>query len=312
MNTKQSIQYYILKYFFAFLGILPWCIISFLSYIFYLICRIIGYRKSVILSNLRGVFPEKNNAEINSILLDFYKNFTYQIVSSPKLLYQTPETIKSKHFFLTGMEILDKLKQDGHKVIFILMGHYGNWELFSSGQIYMKELGLQQEQIYRPQKNKAIDEVLKELRGRFGSISLAKDKAPSKIISALRSKDNICHVFDFIADQSPSSANVHYFTKFLSRETAFLSGVERLAKRFNIPVVYIDVVYIKKGSYNCTIELLSDNPKSLEDMELTEMYAKSMQKTILRNPSHWLWSHKRWKIDPKLYPDVLRSKDLLN
>ena len=35
--------------------------------------------------------------------------------------------------------------------------------------------------------------------------------------------------------------------------------------------------------------------KNPEDAVITEQYARLMEKCILRNPSGWLWTHKRWK-----------------
>ena len=46
---------------------------------------------------------------------------------------------------------------------------------------------------------------------------------------------------------------------------------------------------------NFDIKLLSDKPKKLDYGYLTSAYTALLEKEILLNPSHWLWSHKRWK-----------------
>lgn len=310
MSAGDKLIYIVFRSFFRLLSILPWRIIDFLSFIIGRILYVFSPRNKVVKDNLKVLKSFDNHINTNDCAKEFYYNISYQFLSVPKLMSLDDRSLRENHFRVHNMDVLKHLVDSGHKVIFLLMGHYGNWELFSSGQIYMREVGLKQYQLYRPQKGKLFDRILKEFRESKGSESLPKDESARKIINTLSDENASPSVFAFIADQSPSSANVHYFTRFLGRETAFLTGFERLARKFDIPVVYMDVVYERKGCYNCHIDLLSDKPKDLKPMALTEMYAKRMEKTILRSPLHWLWSHRRWKIDPQKFPDIKRSETL--
>ena len=42
-------------------------------------------------------------------------------------------------------------------------------------------------------------------------------------------------------------------------------------------------------------------PTDASPYPLTDLYASLLEDNIRRNPSLWLWSHKRWKI-PVSYP----------
>ena len=44
-----------------------------------------------------------------------------------------------------------------------------------------------------------------------------------------------------------------------------------------------------------TVKLISDKPKDEPEHKITECYIRMMEKTILRNPAYWRWTHKRWK-----------------
>ena len=46
-------------------------------------------------------------------------------------------------------------------------------------------------------------------------------------------------------------------------------------------------------------DLLVEHPKQTADGEITEMFARRLEKTICDNPPYWFWSHKRWKLKPE-------------
>ncbi len=68
-----------------------------------------------------------------------------------------------------------------------------------------------------------------------------------------------------------------------------------LAKKTNQAVVYIDLVWKKRGYYELTFRKISDKPGQTEDYGITEEYFRALEKTIVRRPELWLWSHRRWK-----------------
>ena len=99
----------------------------------------------------------------------------------------------------------------------------------------------------------------------------------------------------FMADQTPAWRNIHYWTPFLNQDTPVFTGVERIAKQTGFAVVYLDMEKIKRGYYKATVRLITDNPREEPENNITETYIRAMEKTILRNPAYWLWTHKRWK-----------------
>ena len=43
------------------------------------------------------------------------------------------------------------------------------------------------------------------------------------------------------------------------------------------------------------LQLISDKPRTLHWGEITEAHTKALEQEIRKNPSQWLWSHRRWK-----------------
>ena len=103
-------------------------------------------------------------------------------------------------------------------------------------------------------------------------------------------------VIGFIADQVPLWQNIHYWTRFLNHEdTPIFTGAERLMKKLDMDVYYLDVRRVKRGYYEAEFKLISSTPKECEEFYLTEQYTRMLEQSINEAPPYWLWSHKRWK-----------------
>ena len=83
--------------------------------------------------------------------------------------------------------------------------------------------------------------------------------------------------------------------KFLHQDTAILTGPERIARKLNLPVIFLDTQKVKRGYYTVDMKLITENPKETPENYITERYARLLEKMILRDPAYWLWTHKRWK-----------------
>ena len=173
----------------------------------------------------------------------------------------------------------------------MLLGHYGNWEWFSGSTSRFKDSRIYQ--IYRPLNNQAFDRLFFNLRTKFGSFGIKKQDTVRDVITL--KKDKTRCVVIFIADQTPSRNNLHYWTNFLNQDSSILTGPERLARKLDLPVIFLDTKQVKRGYYTIDMKLVTETPKETPENWITEQYARLMEKCILRNPSGWLWTHKRWK-----------------
>ncbi|MDL2252144.1 lysophospholipid acyltransferase family protein, partial [Odoribacter sp. OttesenSCG-928-J03] len=108
-------------------------------------------------------------------------------------------------------------------------------------------------------------------------------------------RENRLFLAGFIADQTPNRGNLNFWMDFLNQDTAVLFGTEKIAKKFNLPVISLFARKIRRGYYEVEFIDLCDNPEPLEHGELTIMYMRLLEQQIKGAPEYWLWSHKRWK-----------------
>jgi len=254
------------------------------------IYKVARYRLATVRRNMQASFPEASPVALRQMERAFYRHFADYLVEVVKMAHISSAEIQRRARLINPGEI-DRLMDEGSPCVLMLMGHYGNWEWFSAATPFFRDAQIYQ--LYRPLRNKAVDRLLVRLRTRFGSSGIEKGRAVRDI---LRLKErNARAALIFIADQSPNKAGLDYWTTFLRQDTAVLTGPERIARRLNLPVVFIDVRKPARGYYTAEFQLLTRTPATTPDHWITEQYARRMEECILRNPACWLWTHKRWK-----------------
>jgi Kdo2-lipid IVA lauroyltransferase/acyltransferase len=283
----RLILFYFLLPIIYLISLLPFKLLYIFSdALFILTYRIIGYRKKVILNNLRNSFPEKSEEEIKEIARNFYAFFCDLIAETIKTLTISPDKLNQRAKF-TNEALIAEYYQKNQSLIY-LMGHYGNWEFGGNG---FSMLGYHRLiTIYHPLSDKNFDRLLYKMRTRLGNGLYAMNNTLRGMIS----DKNKITATAFLADQTPPPENA-YWTSFLNQDTPFFTGAEKLAKKFNYPVVYISVQKVKRGYFNVNAELLVADPSKTQEGEITEIFVRRLEKDIVNKPEFWLWSHRRWK-----------------
>ena len=273
-------------------ALLPFSLLYILSDVLYFfVYKVAGYRLKVVKRNLAFSFPEKTDKERLAIEKEFYHHFCDYFVETIKLLHISDKEMQKRMKF-ENMELVKELMKDGNSSLMFL-GHYCNWEWVTSINLQFRNEDKLLGEIYRPLKNKAMDDLFLKIRSRFGPLAIAKQDTLRTIVKLRKEGQQI--LIGFMADQTPSLPNIHYWTPFLNQDTPVFTGVERIAKQTGFSVVYLDMEKVKRGYYKGTVRLISDKPKAEPEYSITESYIRAMEKTILRNPAYWLWTHKRWK-----------------
>lgn len=283
-----TLGYYIALPFIYGIALLPFPLLYLFSdFLFFLIYRVFGYRKAVVLSNLRNSFPDKNEAEIQRIARDFYRWFCDLIVETLKTLTISPATVKERVSF-EGTDILRDYANKKQSVI-VVLGHFGNWEL--AGARYSAEEGIPPLYvIYHPLHNKGFDRLMYHMRTRHGT-KLYTMRETSKAM--LRDRP-LLTATAFIADQTPSPERA-FWTKFLGQDTPVFFGTEALAKKLNYPVVYISITRPRRGYYHMAAETLVATPLEMPEGGISEAHTQRLERDIRIHPDLWLWTHRRWK-----------------
>ncbi|MBE8712219.1 lysophospholipid acyltransferase family protein [Sphingobacterium hungaricum] len=270
-------------------SLLPFWFLYFLSDILYvLIYYVFGYRKAVVFDNLRNSFPEKDEKEIKSIAKKFYKYFPDLIVEAIKMKSITEKQVREKIELLNIEEVNDYLDR-GIAVIGVT-AHYCNWELGIHTMSLMNDKP--KLVIYKPLSNKTFNDVYNEMRTRFGATMVPMKQILRHLVK-LRGTPNFSI---FVADQTPVYQDSDYYLEFLNQETLVYTGVERLAKLTNSPVVFCEIRRKpQRGKYYCRFTTLVEDPSLCEPHEITKMHNAFTERIIQEEPQYWLWSHRRWK-----------------
>lgn len=260
--------------------------------------HIARYRLRVVRENLDACFPDRTPRERRAIENDFYRNFADYVVETVKLLHISDSEM-SRRMTFSGLEhITDAL--DRGKDVLIYFSHCGNWEWAPSVTLHAPARAAGREiiyaQVYRPLRDADFDALMLKIRGRFGSSSFPKSQVLRDLIKLRRNGQ--ASVTGFMSDQKPSHGDPTHPTTFLGRPTAFISGTETLARKMDMAVIYWDMEKTARGRYHITCRPISPSAAAEAPGAITERYVRLLEKSILRRPGIWLWTHKRWKNQP--------------
>lgn len=287
----MNILYYPLLAIWYLLSLLPLRVHYVISDGMYLMLyRLLGYRRKVVRVNLRNAFPEKSEEELQRIERGFYHFFCDYLAESVKLMTISRENLRRRMVF-KGTDIVDEVIEDGQSCA-VFLGHLCNWEWVTSLPLWVTPKA-QCGQIYHPIENHTFDRLFLRLRQRLGAVCIPMKDTLREIISYRRKNQPV--VIGYIADQKPHWVNIHHWLDFLHHDTPVLTGTERIVKKVNHAVFFLDVRRVRRGYYEATFKLITREPHKMPDYEITDAYFQLLEDSIRRAPEFWLWSHDRWK-----------------
>ena len=272
------------------LGALPLSVLYGLSsFLYFLLYYVTGYRKKVVLQNLRISFPDKKEQELEQIAKDFYKQFADVVVEILHLSDMSREEMLRRVKF-SNPEVLANYVEAGQPVL-ILGTHVGNWEWSLSAAAVT--FNFPAEGVYKPLNNPFFEAFMLHTRSRLGA-RLIKMKETLRDFVARRKQPRVVAL---LSDQSPLWSDINFWTTFMNQETAFYTGAEKLSNMFGYPVLFLDVMRTSRGHYTLTFDEITDGrqPATENAFPITEAFAQKLEAAIRRAPSDYLWTHKRWK-----------------
>jgi KDO2-lipid IV(A) lauroyltransferase len=242
----------------------------------FIIFDIVGYRKKVILTNLRNSFPDANEKTIQSIAHQYYRNFADIIFETIKLRSISKHDLLGR--FELETELLDHYYVQNKNMV-VVAGHLGNWEmlnLFASAKLTYQIVV-----VYHEMANKTFDDWFKRVRTKFGAELVPMQEAFVKAVTP-REKPIL---FVLVNDQSPNPERA-YWTKFMNQDTGVFRGVEIIARRLNAPVLYMGILrdQIKRGFYKTYFRLITETPREVPNNGILQMQMNFLEKIFTANP----------------------------
>jgi Kdo2-lipid IVA lauroyltransferase/acyltransferase len=270
-------------------SLLPFFILYAISdFLAWLLYAVIKYRKVVVMNNLAIAFPEKTEAERKRIAKKFYQYFTDAMLESLKFISISKKQLLKRS---TGsFTIINDLINKGVNIN-IMAGHQFNWEY--ANLLYAIYLRIPFVGVYMPIKNKIFEKIFYNFRSRYGTILISATDFKNKMHSVFDKQ----YVLALAADQNPGGPENAFWINFFGRPTPFVTGPEKGAIKNNAAVVYVGFKKIKRGYYHFETTLLAEESQNKKPGELTLLYRDALQKTIIEDPSNYLWSHRRFKFE---------------
>lgn len=285
----QFLAYILIYPLLWFISILPFRILYIVSDgLFVLLYHVIGYRKKVVKSNLKLVFPDKTETELNSIQKKFYKHLCDMFLEMAKTMTISEKSLKQR-FKIKNPEALQYL-EGLNKSAILIFGHYASWEWSIVIQNYINFKGLA---VYKRLANRYFDKLVKNIRSKFNT-DLISTKETIHTITENEAK-GIKSIIGFLSDQSPRLTKDVYWGTFMGIEVPCFTGAERLAKKLDLTTAYLKVNKVKRGYYEAEVIMLAENPSIYNDYELTDLFLREVEKQIYEAPEYYFWTHKRWK-----------------
>lgn len=280
-------MYYIVYGLLRLLSFLPMPVLYLLSeFAYFIIFYVVGYRKEVVVNNLLIAFPEKAVEERKAIMKEFYHNFCDTFLEMVKMFSWSEDEIKKR--FTCNIEVMNDFVGMEQNVL-IVSGHYFNWEMANLGLGALSKMPFVV--VYMPIRSKAMERIMYDLRRKTGVILVPATDFQNRV----REHTKTQHALILVGDQSPGNPTKGYWTNFFSKPAPFPRGPEMGARRNNNVVIYADFYKVKRGYYNCELEVIASNASGYKEGRITRLIVDKIENSIRRRPANYLWSHRRWK-----------------
>ena len=286
-----------LKYF----SKLPFFVLYGISdFAYFIIYQIVGYRKKVVFENLRNSFPEKTELEVKQIAKDFYKHIADLFIEFLKGYTISKDEI-SDRVKIVNLDVIENYTDKNQSVI-IVTGHISNWEWLIH-PLNLSEIPM--DIVYQKLSSPLFNKLTLFIRSRFTITPLIEKQ--NTLRKTVDRKD-ITRALVLGSDQSPQNWKSAYWTTFLNQDSGFFTGTERIARKFDYPVIFSEMRKIKRGFYEIEFTEIA-KPTEFQNLpigEITERFVRILDESIHRYPSDYLWSHRRWK-HKRTEEDIVKS-----
>lgn len=273
------------------LSYLPFTLLYPVAWLAYLVLyHIARYRREVVRQNLSRAFPEKSTGEIKALGKAFYRQLTQVALEIIKARRMSREDFLSR-VKIRNPELLEQYSNGMTESVIVLTIHQGNWEWMLHGA--SSNFGVPIDPVYKPLHNKAVDQLIYDIRSQFGSRPLSMEQSTRDI---LRRRSEF-RIFVMVADQSPIRSERGYWTQFMNQEANFYLGAETIAKMTKFPVLFVQCHRSRPGYYELELHELARPPYAKESHQITDRYVELAEQAIRCEPQSWLWSNRRWKRD---------------
>ena len=244
-------------------------------------------------TNLKLVYGDSlPDAELNRIARASFASMGKFSFDVAKLPVQTAESI-SKIVRVTGKGHFEKALASGQGVI-ALTGHIGNWELMGA---YFALMGYPINVVATTLRDNKLNDIINVIREGSGMRVLERRTGTMGAMRSLKRGE----VLGVLIDQDTSVQSVE--VEFLGVTAKTAVGPVRLSGKTGAAILPAAMLMTDDGKYHVEIKepiCVVGKPAAL--LEDVKKCSDAVEEFIRKQPTQWVWMHKRWKsVQPDLY-----------
>lgn len=245
--------------------------------------------REAVKDNLKTIFPNKSEKEINRMMFNLFRNFAKYLVDFFRFSKLDREYIK-KYIRLENMGYLDEAIKRGKGGI-ILSAHLGNWEL---GAVVIALLGYPLWAVVLPHKHKKVDDFFNYQRQIKGVNVIPLGKAVRQCLKVLRGNKILALVGD--RDFSEKGQVLDLFGK----RTFFPEGTAVFALKTGTLIVPGFMIRNENDTFTLRFEKPMDFSRQNGDYTKEDIkaviseYKKVIEDYIRRYPEQWYMFRRFW------------------
>lgn len=249
------------------------------------------------LANLRLVFPDKDEDELETILKRVWENLGRTLGEYPHLDCFRPFE-EGGRVEIENESRLRELADRGRPVVFV-SGHLANWEIMA---ITLYRTGLKTAVVYRAANNPLVDERIIEIRADVMSRYLIPKgkRGGRQLLAAMKDGLSLCMLTD-------QKLNDGIAVPFMGHDAMTATAAARMALKFDAPVVPLSIRRTGGAHFCMTVHeplmFEATGEAGPDGDRLTAKINEALGDIIMNNPGQWLWLHRRWPREATETPD---------
>ncbi len=257
---------------------------------------------------LKLIFPEKLNNEINSIVSANFSHLSkafYEGLNLEQLTKLKPQFLEATS---AAEQPFEYVKFEGDITIFnkylnsdapcvILSGHIGCFELIAACAAKFKQNHTQRRlfAIGRNPNHDILDSLLKDIRFNYGVETIWRNdpKAITKLLKTIKEKNWLA----VLIDQDTELEN--FWVDFFGIPAAYPVTLLRYAVKHSIPLLSAFIVRESDLTHTIHVTPIDYNTESKDENSMIgsilSAYSAKLEKLIRKHPDQWPWWHRRWR-----------------
>jgi KDO2-lipid IV(A) lauroyltransferase len=255
---------------------------------------VMPHKRRIAKRNIDACFAERSAAERRQLLRDHFAAVGMSFFEMATAWFWPIEKLREL-IRVEGKEHLDAALGAGRGVI-LLSAHFTCVEM---GVSILRDLVPRCSCMYRPQRNRMMDVIIRRGRSRFAHVQIARDNVRA-LLRQLREKDAVAYMPDqtYLGNQSA-------LLPFFGEPAVTNIATSKLAKISGAPILpYFFRRLPGEHRYVVDVGPPLDGIPSDDAVEDTRRLVARLEEYIRLAPEQYLWLYKKFKGRPAPLPDL--------